>query len=61
MKATVNEDLCCGCGPCEDICGAVFHIENGVAKVRVEPVPPDAEEDCRTAIEECPTDAISIQ
>lgn len=61
MKANVNEDLCCGCGPCEDICGQVFHIENGVAKVQVDIVPPDAEEDCRTAMEECPTDAISIQ
>jgi ferredoxin len=61
MKATVNEDLCSGCGPCEDICPEVFKIEDDVSRVQVETVPSEAEGSCREAMEECPTDAISIE
>jgi ferredoxin len=61
MKAKVDEDLCCGCGPCEEICPEVFKIEDGVAKVQADPVPPDVEATCREAMENCPTEAIAIE
>jgi len=61
MKATVDEDLCTGCGPCEEICPEVFKIEDDVSKVKADPVPPDAGDSCREAMEECPTEAISIE
>jgi len=61
MKAHVNEELCTGCGPCEDICSEVFKIEDGLSRVKTDPVPADAEDSCREAMEECPTDAISIE
>ena len=61
MKASVDEDLCCGCGPCEEICPQVFKIEDGIAKVLANPVPADAEATCREAMDNCPTEAISIE
>lgn len=61
MKAKVNEELCTGCGPCEEICPEVFKIEEGVSKAQVDTVPAEAEDSCREAMEECPTDAISIE
>ena len=61
MKAKVNEELCSGCGPCEEICPEVFKIEDDVSKVKVDTVPSEAEDSCREAMEECPTEAISIE
>jgi len=61
MKAHVNEDLCIGCGPCEEICPEVFKIEGSLSQIQTDPVPSDAEESCREAMEECPKDAISIE
>ena len=60
MKATVDPDLCIGCGVCEQICDAVFEMDDGVAKAKVEAVPSDAEESCREAKDACPVDAIAI-
>ena len=61
MKARVDEDACGGCGPCEEVCPEVFEIIDDVAKVKADPVPEEAEESCREAMESCPTDAISIE
>jgi len=61
MKARVDEDLCCGCGPCEEICPEVFEIVDGIAKVKVDPVPADIEDKAEQAKENCPTEAISIE
>ncbi len=60
MKATVDPELCIGCGACEAICNAVFEMDGDVAKVKVDPVPADAEESCREAAEACPVDAIEV-
>jgi len=62
MRAIVDEDECTACGLCEDTCPAVFELgDEDVARVLVNPVPADQEEDCRQAAEECPTDAIIIE
>jgi ferredoxin len=61
MQAKVDESLCCGCGPCEDICPEVFEIVDGIAKVKVKSVPPASEAKCREAEENCPTEAITIE
>jgi ferredoxin len=61
MKASVDVDLCCGCGPCQEVCPQVFRIEDHVARVIVKVVPADAEDACREARERCPTEAISIE
>jgi ferredoxin len=60
MKANVNKETCIGCGLCETICPAVFGMKESVAEVIAEPVPPQAERDCREAAESCPVAAITI-
>ena len=60
MKATVDPDLCIGCAVCEAICDAVFEMDGDVAKVKVDTVPAEAENNCREAADACPVDAIAI-
>jgi len=60
MKAKVDAELCSGCGPCEDICPDVFEVVEDMAKVKVDEVPQAAEQACREAMDNCPTEAISI-
>ena len=57
MKLKVNEDACIGCGACQATCSEVFEIDE-VAKVLVDIVPEDLEEDALDAKEGCPTGAI---
>jgi ferredoxin len=61
MKAKVNPELCDGTGICEQMCPEVFELERGISTVKVDEVPPDAEQSCREAVESCPTEAITIE
>lgn len=61
MKATVDQDLCTGCGLCESTCPEVFELQDDVAVVIVDTVPKDAEESCKQAAEDCPVEAISCE
>ncbi len=61
MKAKIDPTLCTGCGLCPDICPQVFVMDDDLADVDVEVVPPDAEDTCRDAAESCPVEAISIE
>ncbi|HKK83225.1 MAG TPA: ferredoxin [Atribacterota bacterium] len=61
MKATVDADLCTGCGLCESTCPEVFELQDDVAVVKVDTVPKDAEESCKQAAEDCPVEAISCE
>lgn len=62
MKASVDPELCTGCGPCVDVCPEVFELnDDGLAVVKVDKVPPEQEKSCREAADECPSEAISIE
>ena len=61
MKPNVDSQLCSGTGLCENICPEVFELKDGVSTVKVDQVPEDAQETCREAADQCPTDAITIE
>jgi ferredoxin len=61
MKATVDPDLCIGCGLCPEICPDVFEMPGDKAFAKVDPVPPEAEAACRDAAEQCPSSAIKVE
>ena len=60
MKAVVDENTCVGCELCVETCPEVFVMDGGLAKVKVDEVPAEAEGTCRDAAQGCPVDAISI-
>jgi ferredoxin len=61
MKATVDQDLCIGCGLCADTCPEVFAIlDDGMAHPIVEPVPHEEYSCVREAADICPVDAIGV-
>ncbi len=62
MKATVDADLCTGCGLCVDTCPAVFKMndDDDLAVVIADPAGSEAEAACKEAADDCPTEAIGI-
>lgn len=57
----IDEELCIGCGRCEEICPAVFHLNESKGKSDV--IDADACEFvgcCEAAAENCPVEAISL-
>ena len=62
MKASVDKDLCFGCGLCVEVCPEVFEMDDdNKAQAKVDPVPPEAEGSCREAVNQCPESAIKIE
>ncbi len=61
MKATVDQDLCVGCGLCPELCPEVFRMDGDKAVAKVDEVPAEAEDACRDAAEQCPAEAIKIE
>jgi ferredoxin len=62
MKASVDRDLCIGCGLCADICPEVFEMDDeSIAAVIVDVIPSEAEESAKEAAASCPVEAISIE
>jgi ferredoxin len=35
MNVIVDQDTCIGCGTCEEICPAVFHVDETIGKAEV--------------------------
>ena len=61
MKPVVDDDLCIGCGACEDLCPEIFRVEDdGLAHVIAENVEPEMYGCVRDAEDACPVGAISV-
>jgi len=59
MKAKVDEDLCTGCGLCQEICPEVFELgDDGISHVIGEC---DSAECCEEAEQSCPEGAITLE
>ncbi len=62
MKAIVDQDLCIGCGICEEIVPEVFSLQNEpYAEVLLDPIPEEFQDAVREAAEECSEAAITIE
>ena len=61
MKFKVDEEKCIGCGACAAICDDVFEInDEGFAVAKDDEITDeDVKENAISALEGCPTDAIS--
>ena len=55
------DDECTACGLCVDTCPEVFELGDEIARVLVDEVPPEHEEDVQQAAEECPVEAIIVE
>lgn len=61
MIPSVDEEKCIGCGTCQEICPAVFHLDEETEKsVIVDPEGCDFADCCEAAEENCPVEAISL-
>ncbi|QWR78678.1 ferredoxin [Candidatus Magnetomonas plexicatena] len=62
MNVMVDEGTCIGCGRCEELCPAVFHVpeETGKSEV-IDPDGCDYAGCCEAAEENCPVHAIHIK
>jgi ferredoxin len=61
MKVMVDRTRCNGTGICEITAPAVFEIDDdGALRIITEEVSPDQHEAVKTAIQNCPTQALSI-
>ncbi|MDD5758607.1 MAG: ferredoxin [Desulfobulbaceae bacterium] len=58
MQPTVDQDLCIGCGACQELCPEVFEVQDDKAQV----IGPDRCDSCQCeeAMASCPVDAIKL-
>lgn len=61
MKVSIDTDVCIGFGNCERTCPKVFKLASGISSVIVDHIDKDDEACVRTAQEQCPSGAISVQ
>lgn len=59
MRVTVNEDNCLGYGVCVTHSQRIFSVDDGVARVLLDPIPDDLTELAQAAVDECPASAIT--
>ena len=61
MEIKVEDDLCTGCGLCEETCPGIFKLneDDDIAEVVKTDYDENDEECIEEAIESCPTEAIT--
>lgn len=61
MKATVDKDLCIGCGLCAETCPEVFEMNDDmIAIVILDEIPDELKDSAQAAADGCPVEAIAI-
>ncbi|MEC4675340.1 MAG: ferredoxin [Nitrospirota bacterium] len=62
MNVAIDPELCIGCGACEEICPAVFHLDEavGIAEV-MDAGACEFVGCCEAAGENCPVEAITVE
>lgn len=60
MKTKVDPDLCIGCELCASTVPDVYEMDGSVAQAIEGDVPAEFEDEVRSACEDCPVEAISI-
>ena len=61
MKVQIDAGICAGFGVCLGLSPEVFELhDDGYAVGKVAEVPPEHEEAVRTAVSQCPSNAISV-
>lgn len=58
-KPKVNEDLCIGCGTCEQLCPEVFKISDGGKSQVIADECGDC--NCQEVVSACPVSAITLE
>lgn len=61
MVAFVDEELCIGCGQCEEICPEVFEIGDEKALVISDEIPGEVLDACYEVVETCPVNALILE
>ncbi len=60
MKISIDTDVCIGFGNCERTCPGIFEVVSGISYAQVDEVPKEDEQCVQSAVEKCPSGAISI-
>jgi len=61
MKASVDYELCIGCGLCVSVCPDVFRLNREKAIAYVDTVAAQYAAACTSAAAQCPVDAITVE
>lgn len=61
MKATVNKDLCIGCGACTGVCPDVFTFDDDGKAIASGEVTADNKAAAQEAADGCPVQAITVE
>lgn len=59
MKFKVDQELCIGCGACEETCPEIFELYDDKSNVILDPVPEELQASALEAEDGCPVEAIS--
>ncbi|MEN6320276.1 MAG: ferredoxin [Syntrophaceae bacterium] len=61
MKVRIDEELCTGCGLCEETAPEVFELVDDKAVVKGTEIKEDLIEKVKEAADDCPAEAIIIE
>lgn len=61
MKIKIDQDKCIGCGLCATVAPETFEMDYVERKAKVIKQPKKINENIRTAVDNCPVSAISLE